>query len=257
MRRLPPKGAEPQDLHNFRRTYPTCRDWDFFYNNFSSSYQEIKKTIFSQQGGICAYCEAGIPENNSTQQRIEHFHPKSHNDPQHNWTFDWNNMLGVCTGTEQDGGKKNMHCDSSKERYVTKDKCEGYLLNPLTMPYECLFDIKHDTGELTPNEEACSHAIVSDNAYSSVSELVRNTIRILNLNCDTLNQKRRRVILEYEKQRKNRRQNPNANTNSIRTAIARMWFEEKTPSFYTTRRILLGGYAERIIQAQRNIGAQP
>lgn len=253
MHRLPSKGPIPDCLHAFCRKHPDCRDWDFFYDNYRQPYGELKNFIFKQQGGVCAYCEDSVVDNH--QQRIEHFHPKSHNDPTHNWTFDWMNMLGCCMGgstVKSDSIKKSdrkLHCDAHKETCSTNTFFKGDLLNPLTMPFECLFDIDRDTGELKPNKETCAHVTIpaGENNYDSVFQLVDETIRILNLNCDSLKKKRLSVIKEFERERKSKRQNPKANKKSVRTAIAQKWFEGRIPSFFTTRRILLGHYAEQFI----------
>lgn len=258
MHRLPPKGPIPNELQTFCRDNPVCNKWDVFYNNYSESYKRLKLIILSQQGGLCAYCEEKLPQNEPSLQRVEHFHPKEDVSSTHNWAFDWNNMIVTCHGgsREDDGhtdssqkkAKRNteLHCDASKEQYITPERCEGYLLNPLTMPVECLFSLDRRTGELQPNDDACRTVTVQDNHFDSVPELVRSTIEILNLNCNRLNEKRRKVIQEFERQRKSLRQN-STTTTSIRESIAMKWFGNNIPSFYTTRRILLGKYAENVI----------
>ena len=248
MHRLPPKGPIPTELKSFCRRNPTCNDWNTFYNNFHNSYETLKDKICSQQGNVCAYCEEQLPQEKPSQQRIEHFHPKEDKSSRHNWAFDWMNMLVTCHG----GSRKNsqqptvLHCDASKEQNVTATTCDGYLLNPLTMPSECLFTLNRVTGELQPNEDTCKNTTIPNNHYGSVVELVKETIRILNLNCDRLNEKRKKVIKEFEKERTEMRRNPKT-CSSIRDTIAKKWFMSKTPSFFTTRRILLGKYAEQYI----------
>ena len=255
MHRLPPKGEAPGYLLVFCRDNPQCKDWDFFRNNYPTTYGKLKKLVFEQQEYLCAYCEDKLPAADKSSLRIEHFHPKSHDDSEHNWTFDWENMLGCCMGGSTDripadsDEKKasTLHCDAHKETCKTQNYFNGDLLNPLTMPFECLFDIDRATGELKPNETMCAKVSVPNNIYGSVSQLVSATIRILNLNCTSLNEKRLLVIGEFERKRRLKRQNPRANKKSIRTEIAREWFEGRSPSFYTTRRILLGDYAEQFI----------
>lgn len=253
MHRLSPKGPMPDCLCNFLRNNPTCHEWDSFYDNCHESYVELKKTIFEQQSYFCAYCEKKISPDEGFAQRIEHFHPKSHNDPSHNWTFDWMNMLGCCMGGTNAFGAhvlvSELHCDAYKELCTSETKTyfKGDLLNPLTMPQQCLFDIDCATGRLKPNDAVCSAVVVPDNNFASVSELVNKTIYFLNLNCPALNRDRRAVIKEFERLRKSMRQNPKANKTSIRTAIARRWFEGKGSEFFTTKRILLGNYAESFI----------
>ena len=254
MHRLPSKGPVPDCLQNFRRENQNCNEWAFFYDNYPQTYGELKSIIFKQQGGVCAYCEDTVMDKHL--QRIEHFHPKSHDDPNHNWAFDWENMLGCCMGGSTDKSdseikfdQKNLHCDAHKETCPTATFFKGDLLNPLTMPSVCLFDIDYHTGELKPNEETCAHVTIpaGENNYDSVFQLVDETIRILNLNCGSLKKKRLCVIKEFERERKSKRQNPKANKKSVRTAIAQKWFEGRILSFFTTRRILLGHYAEQFI----------
>ena len=260
MHRLPAKGSVPKCLQKFCGDNPDCRDWESFYGNYPDSYKSLKMEIAKSQGYLCAYCEEQLPGDAPSQMRIEHFHPKEDVSTSHNWAFDWNNMLVTCHGgsrkepekEEKEGEEKKaieLHCDASKEQIVTPNTCEGYLLNPLTMPAECLFELNRTTGELFPNEIICSRVTITENRYSTVAELVWKTIRILGLNCDRLKQNRLKVIHEFEKIRQGRKHNSRMNKSSIRTAIAEQWFE-KPMSFYTTRRILLGNYAEDIISRQ-------
>ena len=246
MRKLPSKGPIPDYLRNFCRENPDCKDWDSFRNNNPKLYQKLKRTFFSQQSFLCAYCEEKIPEDELFKQRIEHFHPKSDRSVENNWTLDWNNMLGVCLG----GSKEypiELHCDASKEQNLTHDTYEGFMLNPLNMPEECLFIVDRSTGKLLVDENTCLRVTIANNHFSTVKELVDNTIKILNLNCDRLNEKRKKVIAEYEKMRKELRQKHFKGSIRTGTEIARRWFEHNIPSFFTTRRFLLGSYAEKYI----------
>lgn len=249
MHKLSPKEPIPEVLRNFCRDNPDCRDWDRFYNNHRDSYRELKRIIFSNQNYLCAYCEDHLKEDEHSTQRIEHFHPKEDVSTEHNWAFDWNNMVGVCMGGTQEHPTRELHCDARKEQTVTPETCDGFLLNPLSMPVSCLFDIDRMTGKLRANETACESAHVICNHFASVKELVENTIFVLNLNCDKLNQKRLKVISEYERLRKNLRRNASTKS-SVRKEIAKRWFSFSHLSFFTTRRILLGEYAEDILTQQ-------
>jgi len=251
MHRLLSKGPIPPCLQNFCRENPDCRNWDTFYENYPDSYKSLKAEIAESQGYLCAYCEDQLPREAPSQMRIEHFHPKEDISTEDNWAFDWFNMLVSCHGGSRKDTEQavHLHCDSSKEQIVKPGTCEGYLLNPLTMPEQCLFELDRATGELSPNKAVCERVTVEDNHYASVEELVKKTIEILNLNCAALNTKRRKIFLEFENKRNSMRRNPRTNKSSIRTAIAKQWFE-KPMSFYTTRRILLGKYAEDIISGQ-------
>lgn len=249
MHKLSPKGPIPEVLRNFCRDNPDCRNWDHFYDNHRDPYRELKRIIFSNQNYLCAYCEDLVQAEELSTQRIEHFHPKEDTSTDHNWTFDWNNMIGVCMGGSQDHPTRDLHCDAKKEQTVTPDTCDGFLLNPLDMPTACLFDIDRRDGKLRANETACASVNVDCNHFSSVRELVENTIEVLNLNCDKLNQKRLKVIREYDRLRKNLRRDASTKS-SVRSEIAKRWFSFSHYSFFTTRRILLGTYAEEILTQQ-------
>ncbi|CAA6802595.1 MAG: Unknown protein [uncultured Sulfurovum sp.] len=48
----------------YEKKYPTAK-WDKGINNFksyskSNLYNRLKKKIFDEQGGICAYCESKV-----------------------------------------------------------------------------------------------------------------------------------------------------------------------------------------------------
>ena len=242
------KGPIPKELRDFCRANPTCRDWNSFYSNYHDSYKVLKKQIFTEQNFLCAYCEEQLAETENTKQRIEHFHPKEDKSSERNWAFDWSNMIGVCTGGSQERPTV-LHCDAKKEQNVAYDLCEGFLLNPLDMPAACLFSINRATGELQANTRKCQTVFVCHNKFQTVAELVENTIKVLNLNCDKLNKKRLVVIREFERLRKSLRQN-SSTTSSVRSKIAERWFSSSPPSFFTTRRILLGEYAEQILSQQ-------
>ena len=249
MHKINVKRAIPDVLISFCKENPNCRDWNYFYHNYQESYKKLKRQIFVEQNFLCAYCEERIKEKEFSHQRIEHFHPKEDIFGFHNWAFDWYNMFGVCMGGTKDQPSV-LHCDAKKEQEISYDACEGYLLNPLDMPDVCLFTINRISGELQVNEEVCKVVRVECNKFLTVVELVENTIRVLNLNCDKLNKKRLAVIHEFERMRKSLRQNSSIKY-SVREEIAKRWFESGPPSFFTTRRILLGGYAENFFVAAK------
>lgn len=82
------KGQEPEELKIFNRNrgkkYVKWGDISIP----PSVYIDIKKSLFAEQKGYCAYCLRCIDENC----QIEHFIPRS-KDPARIW--DYNNMLGV------------------------------------------------------------------------------------------------------------------------------------------------------------------
>ena len=141
---------------------------------------------------------------------------------------------------------ENLSCDAYKNHLITQNKlpttCEGYLLNPLNMlAFPCLFTLDRRTGELKPDVERCAAVIFIDNHYPSTAELVQKTIDHLNLNCYRLNEQRLALLHEYNQHIKRARLH---NDPQVFAKLATRWFQKRWPSFFTTRRILLGQYAE-------------
>lgn len=224
-------------------------DWNYFRNhNSGKEYKKVKNNIFVDQGWLCAYCEKSIPhkkDEDSIHQRIEHFHPKNdQSDNTINWALDWNNIIGVCLGGQEEKERKqhrlpaNLSCDSSKGKLIY----DGYILNPLQiLAFPCLFDFDKLTGELIENTDTCATEVITPNNYETTSELVRNTIKILNLNCDRLKKQRLAVLDEYYRLINHARLNQNR---KILNELATKWFQVNWVSFFTVRRILLGEHAE-------------
>jgi uncharacterized protein (TIGR02646 family) len=244
------KSLPPNNLTKYAQQYPE-NNWNDFYN--TPNYKEIKMLLFSEQGGLCAFCENEILETHK--QRIEHFHPKSDKaNPNHNWALDWENVIGVCLGgSDVDKAvhplPANLSCDAHKDYLITTKKlienCEGYLLNSLHLPaFPCLFDFDKRTGELKPKENYAGIEF-ENNQYRSTTELVIKTIEHLNLNCDRLNQQRLALLRQYNQEIAKARKN---NDKSIFTKLAEHWFQKQWLPFFTTRRILLGTHAENYLE---------
>ncbi|WP_252179527.1 retron Ec78 anti-phage system effector HNH endonuclease PtuB [Endozoicomonas sp. 4G] len=246
------KSTEPQELTEFRQKHPNAQ-WQTFRD--TGPYSRVKTAVFQDQGLLCAFCETRLPPEKSSNQRVEHFHPKSDaSDPNHNWTLDWDNMIGVCMGgSKQAEDKKvrystpeNLSCDAYKDHLVTggqlPEDCEGYVLNPLRIiNTPCLFKFDKRTCEFRANPEACAQLADIDNHYESLVKLVEETIRILNLNCSRLVDDRRAVLNAFNKEFAKARK---SNNRRYKTQLADRWFRTRWPSFFTTRRILLGQAAE-------------
>lgn len=251
------KSQPPNALTTYAVSYPN-NDWDNDFRNDQNgiTYKTIKNLIFLDQGYLCAYCETQISNNTPNKQRVEHFHPKSDkSNTAMNWSLDWNNVIGVCLGGEDADKSKhvlpaNLSCDAYKNYLIIKNKlptsCEGYLINPLQMAaFPCLFTLNKRTGELKPNIQNCTQVIFEDNQYPTTVELIEKTIEYLNLNCDRLNQERRDVLYQYEQQVKKARQ---LNDKNYFSKLASQWFQKQWPTYFTTRRILLGQHAETCLQ---------
>ena len=242
------KSTGPNHLTVYANSNP-LENWKSFRDhNGGLSYRELRNHIFDTQGGLCAYCEAQVNDEPESRRGIEHFHPKrDRSNPGKNWSLDWRNVFGVCTGGNYSDKQihplpRNLSCDSHKEHHKKLDNPEGYILNPLDIiNAPCLFALNKGTGALEVDESACEKVSFLENNFDSTSDLVSSTIRILNLNCDRLSQQRRKILINYEQQLKKGKL---MNDRNIHSKIAFRWFAKEWPSFFSTRRILLGKYAE-------------
>ena len=79
----------------------------------------------------------------------------------------------------------------------------------------------------------------------TLGELVDQTIKIFNLNCQRLCDERLEVLKHYNQQIAKGRK---VNNQNIFEQLAARWFGKQWPSFFTTRRALLGQHAERYLK---------
>ncbi|MBI0421794.1 TIGR02646 family protein [Acinetobacter sp. ACIN00229] len=242
------KSPPPNPLTEFYDSYEKG-SWNDFREH-SNSYDRLKELIFLDQGGLCGYCEDDISDLDITKRQIEHFHDKSDKDYSiNNWALDWNNVFGVCKGGSDQKAKfptpQNLSCDAHKNHYLNSPITEGVYLNPLEIPHLAIFSFDRATGFLVPNDEICK--LLDDykpNNYSNFRELVVETIKVLNLNCDRLAQKRRKILFQYNRIIQHARE---MNNIQIHEQVAQRWFQKKWPSFFTVRRCLLGEIAEQYL----------
>lgn len=221
-------------------------------------YKQVRLQTIADQGGLCAYCEVhflGKPETFS----IEHFHPKSDlSDPTKNWALYWHNLHAVCRGgrDKNTNGQQpyptpeNLSCDAYKDYLVSKNKltehCEGKLFNPLFMPEIKVFKFNKSTGALEVDELACKQIIETEQQTSAyLIGLAKETLHILNLNCQRLRDARLEVLKAYNQLIKKAREQ---NNQKIHQQLAQRWFSNHWSSYFSTRRDLLGKAAENYLQ---------
>jgi hypothetical protein len=95
------------------------------------------------------------------------------------------------------------------------------------------------------NKVTCAALGNVKHQHGSLEDLVEKTIEILNLNCQRLCDDRLEVLKSYNREvAKARRMNDRQGLSKL----ARRWFSKKWPSFFTTRRILLGHHAESYLE---------
>jgi uncharacterized protein (TIGR02646 family) len=226
------------------------------------AYADCRRELIQGQGGICAYCEIDIRDNDPLKCRVEHFHPKSDNSSPHNWGLDWQNMLAVCAGGSYRHGymphsleplAENLSCDAYKDFLIQSKKlpqqCEGVILEPTGLPALInLFAIEKSTGRLISNAEACAVAPKNaKNKHADLATLVNQTIISLNLNCDRLCQVRLSIIHDIERNKKRQRDAGFGPAQGLQNLVDR-YFRRPWPGFFTTIRICLGAAAEGYLE---------
>lgn len=247
------KSLPPNPLTEFAEHNPNG-NWDDF-RNARQPYDDLKRQMLQDQGGICAYCEKKFSDA-SQSQRIEHFHDKSDMNSEHNWALDWNNVLLVCLGGSTPEDKKqyspnHLSCDAHKGTIKTLPAaCEGYFLNPIHIQTTaCLFIFDKATGKLLVNCDVCQQ-LAMDNLSNQYGDdwcmLAEQTINVLNLNCERLCKDRLEVLRFYNRRiKKYREMKDGAGLSKLSESV----FRNQFPEFFTTWRSLLGKHAEEYLQS--------
>jgi uncharacterized protein (TIGR02646 family) len=266
------KGGEPVTLTTYRSAVPQG-GWDAMKGNplFSGrqAYHDCRSELVNMQGGLCAYCEIDIRDNDPLKCRVEHFHPKSDLPPPHNWALDWQNMFAVCNGGSYEyiGAAgfylepmgQNLSCDARKDKMIQTNKlpaqCEGWILNPIQLTaFSMLFRLDKFTGQLLPNTASCvAHTAIPNNQHASLEALVKNTIDMLNLNCERLTKSRLLVIRDIERNKKKQHQ-AGFDAQQGLGNLAQRYFQTSWQAFFTTIRLCLGESAEVHLQSTQYKG---
>ncbi|HHQ4456118.1 TPA: retron system putative HNH endonuclease [Aeromonas hydrophila] len=256
------KTISPKSFSDYAKNNPTA-DWVRFRGvRKGKPYAELKAHVFTDQSKLCAYCEASLKNVTVNKLRLEHYHSKSDtSDPSKNWALTWNNIIGVCLGgSEQNQDddalmcdnvyvtKENLSCDSHKAylestKKLSKD-IEGFVLDPLDLCEQSLFKYEIQTGKLIPNEDADNFYTPKVNNFSTLKELIENTLVVFNLNCDRLTDRRKAIFISYSRLIKNAKKRGDT---QIFKKMAENTFRNKWPSFFTTRRLIIGASAEKYL----------
>lgn len=247
------KSDCPPNLARYAASFPN-ESWDDMRDDAAhggaDAYEEARSQLVKDQKGLCAYCECKLREDAPHTLRVEHFHPKSDPASGHNWHLDWQNLLATCTGGEREGDAfhlpENLSCDASKKDAIH----DGDILNPLRLPpFPAAFCYDMGTGELAPNPEFCSqHPSLPGNTLSSTQELLLNTLRVLNLNCDRLCQARLQVSRYLEHQKKQFRERRIQAPTALRS-LAQRYLSTQWPAYFTVLRHCLQPYADTYLRS--------
>ncbi|WP_119312700.1 retron Ec78 anti-phage system effector HNH endonuclease PtuB [Morganella morganii] len=211
---------------------------DGFYQLASKEQiSSIYDSIHTDQGGICAYCEIMLkwPTADFTNDfRVEHFHPEDDwGDNGHNFSLDWNNLIGCCHGGssktsrsfgDEYTGKKFHSCDVLKGNKIL----DNVILNPLV-------DIPVDTSFFDFKEDGS--IIVGKNCPENMKVKSQQSIDELNLDCLRL-KKFRAAIIDKLRETIQVEINDIQNEEEINFKIIQLRDELLTPSikpeFYST-----------------------
>lgn len=262
------KGAEPAALQAYRQAQPQA-SWEAMRDDAlqggAAAYADIRCQTHQDQGGLCAYCEIDIRQNDPLKSRIEHFHPKSDRGAGVNWALAWDNMLAVCAGGSYRHGAaphtleplaENLSCDAHKDRLIQQgglaEACEGWVLDPLRLPGwpGSLFRLNKFNGMLEANAVVCAGFDPwPGNQHADMQALVTFTIAALNLNCERLRQARLVVVRDIERQKKRQRDSGFDSRQGLDN-LARKYLRRRWPGFVTTVFLCLDGAAQRHLVAQ-------
>ncbi len=225
------KLAEPPTLTCFRSAQPEAT-WEEMrddpHHGGIQAAKDAKLFLVRGQRCLCAYCESLIGVDCSdegiqlhkSEQRVEHFHPKSDTSRPPNWNLHWPNLWAVCLGGSKQSESaqepalyplpQNLSCDAFKDYQIKTGKLafnpEGWIRAPDQIPaFPPLFQFSPD-GVPEPHNENCAATTFLDNKYLDSQELVAKTIEHMNLGCFRLSEKRRIAKARLEKDIKKARQ---------------------------------------------------
>lgn len=169
------QGAEPELLIKHRTS--SIPDWRPTYDNIDPATKEqLRDSLLSAQGHLCAYCMARINKDNS---HIEHWHPRKGPNKRPDKQLEYKNLLLVC-----DNGSKTKgvvrHCDASKGEDLIK------------------FNPNVDRIEKRFKYSALGHISFGDDKNPTDLEFARQLNDILNLNTMHLKASRHGVLKQFK-----------------------------------------------------------
>lgn len=245
------KSVRPPELSGFD-TPQELGSWENFKGVFRNDYVVLRRALFRDQRGICAYCEIDMindPAKGNPDFRIEHFHPQS--DESRNWRYDWNNLFAVCSGgnvrfiegQEERFTAPDLSCDAWKADSIV----DGLIFNPLDEALlGAVFEFLED-GRMQ----------VATSCPDHLKELARETIKSLNLSgsegCGSRLDRLRQGVISGLRQQVQSQLAVGASIDEIFAELADALFSEDEsetwPAFFSCIRWYLGGAANaRLVQ---------
>lgn len=150
------KGSEPQSFTQWKQG--AVKEYTTLRNPVKAN---LKQTLIEEQGHICCYCERRLVNDDC---HIEHLIPQ--NEPTVD-NLDFSNMLCSCQKTLRRGEPR--HCGNSKDNNIL---------------------------QITPLQKNCAEKFnyTADGYIEGIDKDSRDTIEILNLSIDKLNNLRNSAI---------------------------------------------------------------
>jgi uncharacterized protein (TIGR02646 family) len=166
MKQILKNPSEPVSLTKYRSK-------SSIYNDYQPK-DDLREQLVQEQGHICCYCMSRIAKEKMI---IEHFKPR---DKYPNLQLDYQNILGSCLG-EKGKPKHLHHCDLKKDN-------KEITLNPASLAVNCEELIQYsDNGKIS----------------SSMAKIDTELNDILNLNSQSLVDKRKGILTALENTLKN------------------------------------------------------
>jgi len=164
------------------------------FNKNTCPKKDLRKALFDEQFGVCAYCQRKLPAENgqpkSLKTKIEHHCEQTICNGENGTTdrrLDYSNLLLVCTG--KNGQPFELHCDSKKAEINQKDTdLLPMHLNPLKSSHVNKMDYK-SSGTITSKQEKHEKELNS----------------ILNINANFLKELRRKKWKKFFRESRNKR----------------------------------------------------
>lgn len=169
------KQSSPTSLENYKKEIGACFD-----ELPKIVKDELRHSLFDEQGGICCYCGKRISDNYTSV--IEHLYPRGLKQYVH-LQLEYTNLLCSC-----DGGVSDRTGKSKAEKLKCPSYCDNKKNNRVLKVHPLCIDCEKKFGY---DEEGYIYGLTPE---------ARETIEILGLDCATLVNLRKAAIEPYVEQ---------------------------------------------------------
>ena len=180
MQYLEKQNTEPNDWNKWFTVPPNRRSYDYAVDSSSLPQLRLaKQHLIVEQNELCAYCQQKIDVDNSS---IEHVTPKEHNKE---LSTSYHNLVAVCNKNQiRDNVTQRFHCDRNRGSELVTPII-FYSNSKSTIDNINSFFTAYSNGEI----------IAKQTLESNVKNQVEAFINLLNLNHNTLKEKRAKDTL--------------------------------------------------------------